>query len=292
MSIFKTLEELGLTSTSTRAVYSFGTRDQKDLTVWRDQRSGVIYIDDFYTGEKTYEKGEYRKTKQTDLKTGAPDFERLNDAQRRLKDCLPLIAGKSLMDFGCGRGEFLLLAEQFCHKVIGVDLQEDFLVALREKNIECNASLTSIESDSIDICVMFHSLEHLPTPTKFLQEIRSKLISGGRIIVEVPHANDFLLSALDLQTFKNFTLWSQHLILHTRESLRLMLEAAGFKNVQINGVQRYPLSNHLTWLNAGVPGGHKGRLSIIDTPTLNEAYSNALASIGATDTLTAPAEQI
>ena len=292
MSIFKTLEELGLTSASTREVYSFGTRDKTDLTVWKDQVSGVIYIDDFYIGDITYEKGDYRKTKQKDLKTGAPDFERLNDAQRRLQDYLPLIAGKHLMDFGCGRGEFLLLAEQFCQKVTGVDLQEDFLAELRGRNIECETSLTSIKCDSLDICVMFHSLEHLLNPKEFLQEIRLKLRSGGRIIVEVPHANDFLLSGLDLATFKNFTLWSQHLILHTRESLRRLLEAAGFKNVLIKGTQRYPLSNHLTWLNAGRPGGHKGHLSIIDTAALTDAYSDALASIDATDTLTAIAEKI
>ena len=62
------------------------------------------------------------------------------------------------------------------------------------------------------------------TTNKILKEFKTHLNPGGILIVEVPHAKDFLLSNLKNEDFKNFTLWSQHLILHTRESLQRFLQ--------------------------------------------------------------------
>ena len=60
-SIFKTLEKLNLTSTKTRKLFSNKTRDIENIDVWKDEVSGVIYIDNFYTGDQTYIDGAYRK---------------------------------------------------------------------------------------------------------------------------------------------------------------------------------------------------------------------------------------
>ena len=102
----------------------------------------------------------------------------------------------------------------------------------------------------------------------------------------MPHARDFLISNLRLQEFIDFTLWSQHLVLHTRDSLRLLLADAGFNNIVIQGVQRYGVSNHLHWLSTKKPGGHRSLISALETPELQLAYQNALSKIDATDTLT------
>ena len=61
-------------------------------------------------------------------------------------------------------------------------------------------------------------------------------------------------------------------------------------DIQIEGVQRYPLSNHLNWLANGKPGGHKSPISILDSDALSEMYQNSLARIDATDTLVAIAK--
>ena len=90
-----------------------------------------------------------------------------------------------------------------------------------------------------------------------------------------------------MKEFIDFTLWSQHLVLHTRESLTLLLKDAGFKNVVITGIQRYGISNHIHWLKNKQPGGHRSVLSAMETPDLKASYENALARIDATDTLVA-----
>ena len=120
--------------------------------------------------------------------------------------------------------------------------------------------------------------------------LKVNAIPISKLIIEVPHANDFLLKTISNKDFKNFTLWSQHLVLHTRVSLYRFLQCVGFEQINITGVQRYPLSNHLNWLANGRPGGHKSSLSIIDSKNLNEEYENALARIDATDTLVALAK--
>ena len=40
---------------------------------------------------------------------------------------------------------------------------------------------------------MFHVLEHIPYQIDTLKLVNSKLKKGGKIIVEVPHAEDFLI---------------------------------------------------------------------------------------------------
>ena len=98
------------------------------------------------------------------------------------------------------------------------------------------------------------SLNTCLTPLKRCLVIKQRIVPG-LIFIEVPHANDFLLTNLANDEFKQFTLWSQS-TLHTRESLRRLLEFVGFEEIYIEGLQRYPLSNHLNWLVNGEAGGH------------------------------------
>lgn len=289
-SIFQTLEKLGLTSKQSRVLFNERTRDEENLKVWKDSNSGIIYIDDFYTGDETYIDGSYRDDKAAELHSGKPDFERSSDAQRRFKSNLKFVAGKKIADFGCGSGDFLKLVQPYCTEVIGVELQQSYVDDLNSKGVPATNSLDTIKDGSLNIIVSFHVIEHLPNPLETLSALMKKVVSGGLILIEVPHANDFLLSSVNCEDFKQFTLWSQHLVLHTRDSLRKTLTHVGLQEIQIEGVQRYPLSNHLNWLANGKPGGHKSPLSSLDSDALFDVYQNALARIDATDTLVAIAK--
>jgi SAM-dependent methyltransferase len=287
--VFDTLKLLGCTSEETKELFNTRTRDVDDLKVWKDSKSGVIFIDQYYTGDDSYVSGNYREKKAISLKTGMPDYERVNDAQRRFNSNFKYIIGKKILDFGCGGGEFLRLAKSYCQKVIGVELQMDYMKSLNDEGINCFDDLDKIDDKSIDTALSFHVIEHLPNPIEVLRELLAKVITGGKVIIEVPHANDFLLKNAECEQFKQFTLWSQHLVLHTRYSLKNLLQYVGFQNIIIQGVQRYPLSNHLNWLANGLPGGHKSIMSALDTEALNDAYSKSLAMMDATDTLVATA---
>ncbi|CTQ54244.1 putative S-adenosylmethionine-dependent methyltransferase/MSMEI_2290 [Roseibium album] len=284
-SIFQTLSAIGVADETNKEIFATGTRDRDDVTVYRDRLSGVIYIDGFYGGDEVYEEGDYRTVNLA--VSGARDYEVVRDAERRSSAYRRYVCGRDVVDFGCGDGAYLRSVQHEIASASGVELQRDYVNALKEEGIPCRTSLDEFANDSIDTVVSFHVLEHLPEPLPILKDIRRVLKPGGVAIIEVPHANDFLLDDLKNEAFKSFTLWSQHLVLHTRESLTRMLTFSGFENVVVEGVQRYPLSNHLTWLSSGKPGGHKSPLSLIDTPELFSAYEAALNRIDGTDTLVA-----
>ena len=136
---------------------------------------------------------------------------------------------------------------------------------------------------------MFHVLEHVPYQIKTLKILKSKLKNKGKIIIEVPHAEDFLILQDELKEFKNFTFWSEHLILHTYNSLKLIISKAGFKNINIQYYQRYDFSNHLGWFLKRKPGGHNFYKNII-SEKLNISYCENLKKLGQTDTLIVTAE--
>ena len=284
-TIFETLKLLGVASEATRRIYATETRDVKPLNVYRDERSGVIYIEDFYVGEETYRKGEYRKEKIG--VTGKPDYERRADAKRRAESYNQFYCGNDIADFGCGAGDFLRRIRSEASSCCGIELQQDYVDSLSGGGIKCYTALDELEESSLGVIFSFHVLEHLANPLTYLSLMKSKLKVGGCVVIEVPHASDCLLSKVSCDAFKKFTLWSQHLVLHTRYSLMRLLEYAGYSDVTIEGIQRYPLSNHLQWLSKGLPGGHKSALSSLDTYELTSAYASALKKVNATDTLVA-----
>ncbi len=289
-TIFQTLAGLGLTSEETREVFAERTRDRDPLTVWRDRRSGVIYIDDHYVGDAVYESGAYR-VEETAL-FEAPTYEDAADTARRVADYRRHYAGRAVRDLGCGAGAFVRAIRGVAASVGAVELEEAPRRALTADGIPCGRRLSEVAAaGGLDTVFAFHSLEHMPDPLAVLREAHAALRVGGLMVVEVPHARDLLLAGLDCAPFRAFTLWSQHLILHTRESLDRLLTAAGFSPVVIEGRQRYPLSNHLQWLSKGTPGGHKGLLSTLDTDMLVQAYEAALQKVDGTDTLVAIAER-
>ncbi len=137
-----------------------------------------------------------------------------------------------------------------------------------------------------DLITAFHVVEHLLDPRSMISSLAQKLQPQGRMIIEVPSAEDALLTLYDCNPFQRFTYWSQHLYLFNAATLELLARQAGLRVVAIQHYQRYPLSNHLHWLSQGQPGGHQ-KWTFLDTPELTRAYASTLAAIGKTDTLIA-----
>jgi len=276
--IRETLASIGIVTDGDVELLAERTRD-REVPVYRDRTSGVIFIDGHYVGDEEYESGSYRGPDSISLVD-------IRDRDRRLEAHQWLFVGRRVVDFGCGRGLFLAEAAKRASEVMGVELQASYRQGLNDQGIPCVRDLAEVP-DGVDAIFMFHVLEHLPQPIEVLREARSKLARGGAIVIEVPHARDFMLDFLNVEAFRDFTLWSQHLVLHTRESLGRMIRFAGYQRVSIVGVQRYGLGNHLHWLRRGSPSGHGSAFAAIETDELTRAYSTALAKADMTDTLVA-----
>jgi len=284
-SIKTLLTDLNLIDDQDLELFSTRTRDCENIKVFRGKTSGVIFMEAPEPVDGIYESGIYRD-ELVNL-YGKRDFEITVDTDRRLKDYKQFYIGKNIVDFGCGEGSFLRQVVEFSDKAIGVELQRSYREELNKDEITCIADVKEITNDSIDTIFCFHTLEHLDDPIRHLKSFKDILCPTGHLIIEVPHANDSLLRYLENEAFKGFSLWSQHLILHSRVSLAAFLSEAGFNNFVIQAKQRYSLSNHFNWIINGQAGGHKNIFSVLDTDELNKAYEGSLQMIDATDTLVA-----
>ncbi|WP_162653329.1 class I SAM-dependent methyltransferase [Lentilitoribacter sp. Alg239-R112] len=205
------------------------------------------------------------------------------DDQRRIDNLRPMLVNRSILDFGCGAGGFIQRATNIAASVTGLELEK----RVREywgKQYEIYESLNQV--GKFDIITAFHVVEHLADPRAILSQLAEHLNKNGQLIIEVPSADDALLTLYDNQDFQNFTYWSQHLFLFNADTMRQLAKQAGLEVVSIQQHQRYSLANHLHWLSHGKPGGHQ-KWAFLDNPELSRAYASALGSIGKSDTIIA-----
>jgi 2-polyprenyl-3-methyl-5-hydroxy-6-metoxy-1,4-benzoquinol methylase len=206
------------------------------------------------------------------------------DDKRRFEMLKALLPNKRVLDFGCGAGGFLLNARNLAAEVTGIELETRVLDHWAGQiNIVPNVEAAGV---GYDLITAFHVIEHLPDPRAMLANLAVSLNPNGRMVIEVPSADDALLTIYDCNSFQRFTYWSQHLYLFNASTLEMLARQAGLRVVAVKHYQRYPLSNHMHWLSQGKPGGHQ-RWAFLDSPELTSAYANALAGLGKTDTLIA-----
>jgi len=280
--------ELDISDARSIVPYYPKVRDRDDVSVLKCKRSGVILLsstDHMDTTHYEIKKG-FKYWDAQDRKTAILIGQ--EDDRRRFEQFRNIVVNKKWVDVGTGAGGILDLLSPIASETAAVEPQEDTRRNLIELGFKVYPSVDEISSRDIEVATLFHVFEHLTDPIGTLEALRKKMSPGAKIVIEVPHAKDFLISFLDLEAFKSFTFWSEHLILHTRESLRIFIEKAGFSDISIMGYQRYPLANHLHWLAKGKPGGHIA-WNHLRTSTLDTAYGDMLAQMDNTDTLIAVA---
>jgi len=174
-------------------VFAKKTRDVDPLYVYKDPISGIILIANYYGGNSQYESGDYRRDKEFAIGKG---WKREVDTKRYLRDFGQYYLGKSVVDFGCGHGDFLLNIRNLAESVIGIEIEEGLVKGIKKQGIRVESSLDMIDPCSVDTIFLFHNFEHMPNPLLLLKEILRILKPGGLIVMELPHANDFLIRDL------------------------------------------------------------------------------------------------
>lgn len=289
--IIDELIENKLISKSNLITLSNKTRDKK-IKVLKDTKSEIIFLEKYLIKKNDNRKFSHKSIKKIEnIKILNKNVKTLmlNDDYRRINQFDKYLKNKDILDFGCGWGGFLKGIKNY-KSLKGVEIRTECIKFIKKnyKNINISNDINSFDK-KFDIITMFHVLEHIPYQIESLKVLKSKLKSKGKIIIEVPHAKDFLLLQKELNDFKNFTFWSEHLILHTYESLKTILLKSGFKNINIQYHQRYSLANHLGWFLKRKPNGHKFYEEIV-SDELNKSYFENLKNLGQTDTLVAIAE--
>ena len=97
------------------------------------------------------------------------------------------IKDKVVIDFGCGVGaETVEMAQRGARKVIGIDIQERFLYAARERASQCGVSdrceFVRQTNERADVIVAIDSFEHFNNPSAILTQMRGMLKADGCVI--------------------------------------------------------------------------------------------------------------
>ena len=298
--IYNELIKLKLISKQNLAIINNKTRDKK-IKVLKDLKSKIIFLEKYITTNDYYSSIKYKnhdkkslyelKKKIATIKISSKNIKTaiIDDDFRRASQFKKILRNKDILDFGCGWGGFLKNIKNF-KSLNGIELRKECINYVKNnlKIVNLSNNINSLNS-KFDIITMFHVLEHIPYQVNTLKSLKLKLRNKGKIIIEVPHAEDFLILQNELKEFKNFTFWSEHLILHTYKSLKTILLKAGFRKINIQYYQRYNFANHLGWMLKKKPGGHNFYKEYIDEK-LNSSYCANLRKLGQTDTLIAIAE--
>ena len=274
------------------------TRDKR-IGVFKDKKTSIIFLEKFsansnywHSLEKIDKKSKKENTIYTNLLGGKTvKSKSLDDHQRRFLVFKKYFKNKTILDFGCSWGDLLVKLRNYSRSCSGIEVKQHCINYIKRnyKFISIQNKLDNFNSN-FDIITLFHVLEHIPYQVETLKKLRKKLSRNGKIIIEVPHAQDFLILTKDLPEFKKFTFWSEHIVLHTENSLRKVLNSAGFKKVKIEFFQRYGLTNHLGWFLKKKPGGQQFYKKYEDK-NLDMIYKQNLRELGQTDTLVAIANK-
>lgn len=126
--------------------------------------------------------------------------------------------------------------------------------SLQERGFRVVPSLDEFGTETFDVVLLSHVLEHLPAPATFLQGIRRIMRNGSKMLVSCPNFDSFLARTLGrywvgLQV-------EQHLWHFTPSSLTSLLAESGFhverlerhalgKGLKKNGKPRYGSASFL-----------------------------------------------
>src|SRR5215203_1934914 len=106
----------------------------------------------------------------------------------RLSKVLPPAAPKTLLDFGCGAGGFLLSAQQRGWDAHGFEPGRRGIETCRRNGLTVTSDLSALPRDYFSLITLHHVFEHLANPIDVLSEIRPLLRADGRLLVQVPNA--------------------------------------------------------------------------------------------------------
>lgn len=133
--------------------------------------------------------------------------------------------GSTVLDYGCGTGQFIDKLTRSGYKVEGVEINDD----ARAKASQYGSVAESIDSISsgVSTITMWHVMEHVYRPHELLKEFKGRLLEGGHVVIAVPNPDSY-----DAGHYKKWwAAWDVPIHVHhfRKESMTRLLESNGFE---------------------------------------------------------------
>ena len=110
----------------------------------------------------------------------------------RYRALLPFLKeGDRVLDAGAGGGEVVYVLRRFGFDAIGLEPDEQYARHAREVlDVPVETGFVqdaSFPSGRFDVVTMYHALEHVEDPLAILTRLRSWMVEGGVLMIEVPN---------------------------------------------------------------------------------------------------------
>lgn len=143
---------------------------------------------------KFYESDEYISHSNT--KKGIVSRLYQSVRNKTLRQKLDLINSRqkkgSLLDIGCGTGEFASVMKQDGWNVRGIEPGDNAREMAKTNyglDVQPEEAIANIPANSMDVITMWHVLEHVPDLQGRVQELKKILKTDGLLIIAVPNRN-------------------------------------------------------------------------------------------------------
>jgi SAM-dependent methyltransferase len=191
--------------------------------------------------------------------------------------------GMDLLEIGCSSGFMLDAFRDTGVNCVGVEPSGEFSEFLEQSGHSVVCDMSELTNQKFDVITHFFVFEHIRDPYKFLKDSYELLKDGGVMICEIPCANDPLTSMYDIEAFEKFYWSIAHHYYYSPQSLSYVLDQLGYR-YELVPEQRYDLSNHMTWMLDGKPGG-QGRFTGHFGEDVLTAYRKQLIDTWQCDTI-------
>ncbi len=138
---------------------------------------------------------------------------------------------KTILDFGCGRGDFVIFLLKKEYKAFAYDKSYTLKKYLVAQNIPVFDKVRDIPDKYFDVITCYDVIEHTTNPRLLLESIKGKLRDGGILVVSTPNARGFSATILR----KRWWVFgpAAHYILFSPYSLRFLLTSMGYRILKI-----------------------------------------------------------
>jgi len=180
----------------------------------------------------------------------------VDKAQKEIvKEMLPDVFGKKILEIGAGTGRFSLLLAKTGGNVTALDISQEMLDVLQEKTKKANLfkKINTIQADAsqkipfpnetFDFCIAINTLSHVKDASALFKEIFRILKPKGIFLANYPNLISIYFPFGILVNFKRkalakdvFTKW------YSLREIKKLNKANGFQTTSFRGQVHFPLN--------------------------------------------------
>lgn len=192
-------------------------------------RPGEKFLGSYYQSEEYIS----HTSKANNLINSIYKIARTYTLSRKVSMINKLNTEKSVLDFGCGTGDFLSVCNQKGWKIHGFEPDKNARdIASSNNQIEIFSSADQLKNiKSIGIITLWHVLEHVSDLNETLSKLTSILDDNGKMVIAVPNYQSY-----DSKHYETY--WAaydvpRHLYHFSQSTMKLILENHGLKINQV-----------------------------------------------------------